>query len=241
MDLDELKLEYEKLKENYDEVKSTNFVDELVKVNDNETLDFHYNILTQTENEYLFHEIRGDFYRHGKKGKSFLLEKLKSERDINLKAEALFILGTLDELSPQEIDLIKETAIDFLNNEQGYKTQYYGIIVLGWVGAKEELSILASEMRENQDTQLRGYAATALRQVWYNYSRLKKSILRYYYNALTQEKDNLVNLYVIACVQDLMQKKFGVKENMRGEISGDIEMSKPKAIKALKVFLKIKK
>jgi len=62
---------------------------------------------------------------------------------------------------------------------------------------------------------------------------LKKSILTIYYEALTNEVDEKVNLYIVASIQTLLMKKFGIKETLNGEVVGDIDKAKLKAIKAI--------
>ena len=62
---------------------------------------------------------------------------------------------------------------------------------------------------------------------------MKKSILTIYYEALTNEVDEKVNLYIVASIQTLLMKKFGIKETLNGEVVGDIDKAKLKAIKAI--------
>lgn len=237
MDLTKIQLEYKSLESEYDEVRAIRFVRDLTRTNDKYIIDFHYKILKNTESK-LFYSVRGNFDKHGIDGKNFLLEKLNSETDTDLKAEALFILGAMDDLESTEENVIKSIAKEFISNNENYRDQYYGIIILGWLGKKEEVVFLDKEMKENNNKQLRGFAATALRQIWYNNTRLNKSILKCYFNSLLSETEYVVNSSIIACVQDFLQRKLGIKENMRGEISGDVETAKPKALKAIANFLK---
>jgi len=237
MNLKELKLEYNYLLNGTSKITITDFVNLLIEHSDASVIEFQYSLLKNFDNNDLFYAIRGEFYRHKKDGKIFLLNKIKTEKDIDLKAEALFILGGLDDLTLDEIDLIKNVAKNFLKNYTEYKFQYYGIIVIGWIGKKEELALLNYELQNNTHVQLRGYAASALRQIWYEHPRLKKSILKIYYDALTNELDEKVNLDIVASVQTLLMKKFGIKETIYGEVLGDISKAKEKAIKAIdKVF-----
>lgn len=237
MDLIKLQSEYENLEKNYDEVRAIDFVENLVETNEIKIIDFHYKLLKNTSSKELFYEIRGDFYKHGVDGKLFLLDKLKSEMDLDLKAEALFVLGSMDDLEPSEIESIKLVANDFISSNDNYKNQYYGIIVLGWIGKKEETSILEKELKNNKNSELRDFAGSALRQIWHNHPRLNKRILKIYNEALKNEAEDQVNRTIIACTQDMLRKKFGIKESQYGEISGDVATAKPKAIKALEKAL----
>ncbi len=238
MDLIKLQSKYENLEKNYDEVRATDFVDSLVETNEIKIIDFHYKLLKNIKNKDFFYEIRGDFYKHGEDGKLFLLDKLKSETDLDLKAEALFVLGGMDNLKPSEVEHIKLVANDFIiSSNDNYKNQYYGIIVLGWIGGKEEIFVLEKILKNNKNSELRAYTASALRQIWYNHSRLSKRILKVYDEALKKEIVDDVNRTIIACIQDILRKKLGIKESQYGEISGNIAVAKPKAIKAAKKAL----
>lgn len=238
MNLKQLKLEYNCLLEGTSKITITDFVNLLIENSDASIIEFQYSLLKDFDNKDLFYAIRGEFYRHKKDGKLFLLNKIKTEKDINLKAEALFILGGLDDLLLDEIDLIKNVAKDFLKNYTEYKFQYYGIIIIGWIGKKEELALLNYELQNNSHAQLRAYSASALRQIWYEHPRLKKSILKIYYDALTNELDEKVNLYIVASVQTLLMKKFGIKETIYGEVLGDISKVKSKVLKAIDKVVK---
>jgi len=233
INLKQLELEYSYLLEGTSKISITKFVNLLIENSDASIIEFQYNLLKNFDNQDLFYALRGEFYRHKEDGKLFLLKRIKVEKDINLKAESLFILGGLDDLTFDEISFIKNIAKGFIKNYTEYKLQYYGIIVIGWIGQKEELPILKNELLNNKYIQLRAYSASALRQVWYQYPRLKKSILKIYYDALTNEVDEKVNLYIVASIQSLLMKKFGIKETLKGEVIGDIDKAKLKAIKAI--------
>ncbi len=203
------------------------FIDELLSDNDEDIISFHYSLLKDKSDIRLFQRFRGNFKKRGDAGKKFLLRKIKAETDLDLKSEALFILGTM------KCAEAKPIAIQFLNEDK-YDYQYKGIIVIGWLGGKEDVPLLENILRNNKNSELRGYAASALRQIWHSNSKLKKKILRAYYEALENEADDDVNRTIISCTQDMLRKKFGIKESQYGEISGDIAVAKPKAIKALK-------
>jgi len=209
------------------------FIEKLLENNEEEIIDYHYNLLKERDDMRFFHMIRSDFKKRGSSGKSFLLHKIQHEKDLILKSEALFIIGGMKNLEENDIKIIKETANEFINKKYDYTLQYYGIIILGWLGKKEEISILSKELFENNDENLAAYAASALRQIWYNHKRLKKQILNTYFKSLVNNNNNNIESTVIACVQELLQRKFGIKESQYGEIYGDLDEAKAKTLKAL--------
>ncbi len=230
-DLEQLEQEYNQLLHHYDEVKSIEFINELIKHTEKEFLKFHFNTLKDQSNEPLFYELRGEFYRHGETVKPFLLDKLENEADKSLQAEALFILGTLDDLNDIDKEIIKKSAKQFIENYTDYKHQYYGIIVLGWIGGKDEIPILENQMINNDNPELRAIAATAIRQIYFQNKRLSKSILNSYLKALSTETNSHVIGVIIVCIQDIEKRKFGLQELRDGRIKGDVSKAKEKVLK----------
>ncbi len=224
--LDTLNERYLNAKDSGDLSMQLDFIDDLLSDNNEEIISYHYSLLYDKSDTQIFQYLRGDFKKRGDAGKDFLLQKIRTEKNFDLKSEALFILGTM------KCAEAKPTAIQFLYEDK-YDYQYKGIIVLGWLGGKEEVSLLENTLKNNENSELRGYAASALPQIWHNNSRLKKMILKVYYEILENEVDDDVNRTIISCTQDMLRKKFGIKESQHGEISGDVSVAKPKVIKAL--------
>ncbi|WP_289663814.1 hypothetical protein [Flavobacterium panacagri] len=223
MNLDEIKNLYHELQKSYDEVKVEDLIDEISVVHDLETLEFHYSVLKNQENKRLFYDLRGCFDKHAEIGKEFLFSKIQIEKDADLKAESLFLLGTMN------CKEVKPIAIDFLKGNT-FKEKQYGILVMGWLGKSEDISILENEMLNNPDAELSVCSVMALRQIFFNHSKLKEKILSSYYKALKQETSNEVIINIIACVQDLLKKNFGIKELKNGNISGDAILAKEKVL-----------
>lgn len=223
MNIENIKKEYYQLLNRYDEVMLTDFCNDLCDSNDDDILDFHYEILKNKENELLFYAIRGCFDRHGERGKMFLLKKIQIEQDSDLKAEALFLLGTM------ECKQIKPIAIRFLEHENN-RDRYYAIIILGWIGTLEDLPILNERLVNEPNDELRGYAATAMRQIWYNHPESKDAIAGYILNAAPQEKNTEALTGMIITIQTLYRKKFGIKESSYGDVSGDVAEAKEKML-----------
>lgn len=227
MKIEELKEEYKKIVEKYDGVKSIVFSKNLCKSNDIDVLDFHYRILKNQENELFFYRIRGCFDKHGEAGEKFLLDKIDTEQDPDLRAEALFLLGTM------KCEKTKPVALSFLKHKNR-RDRYYGIIVIGWIGNKDDLAILDERLQNEPDDELRGYAATAMRQIWYSKKATDKDILPYLYQALKTEISELTLSMIIVVIQDLLQRKFGLQEIMEEDtIRGDVQKAKEKIIKSL--------
>lgn len=71
------------------------------------------------------------------------------------------IIETLDHLRSKYGKTLSLQNISKANRDLRYRS----IIVLGWVGDQEDIAILSERLLSDNDVQLRGYAATALRQI----------------------------------------------------------------------------
>lgn len=235
MNYTEMKNEFDRLKnlstsESFDE--TMNFIERLNSNNDNKTLEFHYSLLKDKENPDLYYRIRAGLKKRGKRNRNiigiFLLRKIKEETNDELRADALQILGGLkiEESLPYAREFIKSENRDF---------RYRGIIVLGWLGTKKDTLLLADRLFNDPDSQLRGYAATALRQLWSRLPETKEEIVQLLHKALATEQDRVALQFIIVVLQDLLKKKFGLRENIEeAEITGDVRKAKEKALSVLK-------
>ncbi|RWX00575.1 hypothetical protein [Flavobacterium cerinum] len=101
------------------------------------------------------------------------------------------------------------------------------------IGTKIDLKVLNERLLNDPDPQLRGYAATAMRQIWFKHPKSKDEILKHIKKAIPEEKKEKALEGMIITVQELLKKKLGLKESKYGEVTGDIEASKVKTITAL--------
>ncbi|MDG6895830.1 HEAT repeat domain-containing protein [Volucribacter amazonae] len=154
---------------------------------------------------------------------SYLLNYLSSNNNINknLLADIIQILGIMREhrILPYLTQWIK-------HNDELIRCK--AIIVLGWLGYKNELKYLSDIMSSNEIDYLRGYCASAMRQIFFNHSNLKQDIINILVEKLEYENTEIVKALIILALQDICNRKFGLKENYQGEISGNIDKAKQK-------------
>jgi len=229
----DIRKQYNELKNSYDAGKFMEFKSELIKNNSLDYLNFHYSLLKDRENLNLFYNIRAAFEKRKKVGVDFLIEKIKTEKDEILKSEALFILGLM------KCYEIKKEVINLYLTTHYFNVKYNCIVVLGWIGTSlEDIHFLSDIMNNiSENSELRAYAASALRQIWFKNSMFTSNILRAYKSILTKNNDYVIDSTIIACIQDMLRKKFGISESRYGEISGGVEKPKLKAIKAIDNYL----
>ncbi|MCP4162782.1 MAG: HEAT repeat domain-containing protein [Deltaproteobacteria bacterium] len=218
-----MKSTFEKLIAKKDTRGELEFVRELKKNHSHEMISFHYSLLNNRGDIRFYNSIRAGFEEHGEKGADFLIEQLKTEKNESLMADAIMILGLMR----------KSEVLTYCYEFQKHNNRdlrYKSIIVLGWVGDSNDLVLLEKTLYEESDTELRGYAATAMGQIWFRKSDTKNEILRIFGDALNNIKDREVKLYILSCCQDLMDLKLGIKETRNGmKFSGKYEKIEKKA------------
>lgn len=198
----------------------------LLKSNSKEYLELHYEYLKNKEKEALYHYVRDAFGKRSDKEmvSAFLISKYKQEIDLITRGDIIQILGNLKSKDVEQI----------INNEihsPDTDIRYRCIIVLGWIGQSATLSILNERMLNDAIGQLRGYAATAMRQIWYNHPKTREKITEHIRKAIGNEIDNDALTGMIITIQDMYNKKLGLKESVYGDVSGDVLKAKEKTIK----------
>jgi hypothetical protein len=198
----------------------------LLSSNDKTMLNYHYSLLKIKNNPDLYYDIRVSFTERPKEIiEPFLLHKLETEQDLSLKADAIQLLGNIRSahILPYAKSNIKSDNRDI---------RYRCIIVIGWVGSKEDLPVLNERLNNEPDDELRGYSATAMRQIWFKKKATNEDILPYLYAAIIKEESEETLSMIIIVIQDLLKTKFGLKEDINeGMIKGDVFKCKAKIIK----------
>jgi hypothetical protein len=233
MTIDEVQKEYVILRKSEDPFETIfDFKESLLSSDEVPFLNLHYSILTDRDNDSLYLAVRSFFddRKDKKKVGEFLFSKYKAGiDDVLLKADVIQILGHL------RSQYAKEVALENIQANKG-DLRYRSIIVLGWVASEKELDKLNDRILHDKDPQLRGYAATAMRQIWFNYPKSKDTILKYLKQAIEQEKDEKALEGIIIASQELLKKKLGLKESKYGDVSGDIIVAKAKTVAALEKY-----
>ena len=238
MTLEELKKLYTELQKEYNNLKKLNeveqitksraFIKKLLEKNEESMLNFHYLLLRDKEIPDLYNRIRASFDERPKEIiEPFLLDKLKTEKDILLKADTIQLLGGIG--SSEVLPYVKNN----IKSENG-NIRYRCIIVLGWLGNKNDLPILNERLINEPNNELRGYAATAMRQIWFKKRATSEDILPYLYSALVNENSEETLSMIIIVIQDLLKRKFGLQERIdERRITGDVFKAKEKVIQKL--------
>jgi hypothetical protein len=195
-----------------------------------ECLELHYNMSNDKSiKEGLRNMIKSFFYseaenkRDKQKTAWFLYDKYINNTDNSTKADILKILGHLRVKEARTLSLQALQSSDC-------ELRHSSIIVLGWVGTIEDLSVLNERMLNDPDGQLRGYSATAMRQIWYNHPLCKELIAGCILGAAPRETNPDALTGMIITIQTLYRKKLGIKESSYGDVAGDTAGAKEKML-----------
>ncbi|SMB87956.1 hypothetical protein SAMN05660772_02782 [Pasteurella testudinis DSM 23072] len=230
--MDNLIKEFNKIKKTDSFEVHHNYIKKLLSHENEAIYKIHYNFINDRKNTILHERICRAFAKRSEKAGSFLLEKALDKNTNNASiADIIQILGLM-----KFHKLI--SYIPYFLSYSDETIRYKCIIVLGWLGGKKEVSILNNILSpQSQEVDyIRGYSATAMRQIWFNHLELKEYILSLLFENLKNESSQLVNAMIIITIQDILDKKLGLKENDLGEISGDISKSKTKSLLTLDSF-----
>lgn len=229
--LEELKKQYKIITEmdSIAQIEPTfEFIENLLNKNDLNTINYHYDLLRYKKHFKLYQRIRASFNKRPQEIiEPFLLEKLRTEEDISLKADVLQLLGGINstKVLPYAIENIQSEIRDI---------RYRCIIVIGWVGSKNDLPVLNERLQNEPDDELRGYAATAMRQMWFKKKITSDDALPYLFKAVVKEESEETLGMIIIVIQDLLKKKFGMQELINdATIKGDAFKAKEKVLKFL--------
>ncbi|QOW59965.1 HEAT repeat domain-containing protein [Treponema pedis] len=227
--IEQLKKEYEIIRglDAIAQITATfSFKKKLLESNDINILDFHLNLLKTKENTDLYYRMRACFSdRPKEKIETFLLDRLDKEQNNVLKADIIQILGHIK--SAKILPYVRE----HIKSKDG-NIRERCIIVLGWMGNKDDLPILNERLQNDTDDELRGEAATAMRQIWFAKRATAEDILPYLCHAVVKETAEETLSSIIIVIQDLLQRKFGLQERINeGIITGDPVKAKEKIIK----------
>ncbi|NOZ85228.1 MAG: HEAT repeat domain-containing protein [Deltaproteobacteria bacterium] len=227
MEILDLEREYNIAKETTSFSQHQQFIKQLLSSDKEEIVTYHFELLKRKENWELYQRIRYAFIKRGTIADNFLINRIKIEKDPELQADILQLLGGLK--SKQALPL----ARDFIKHKYP-EHRHRACFVLGWVGVQEDIDILSDRLFNDPKHPIRGTAATALRQLWGRLPDMKMKILINLKKALETEEDEDAVKRIIISIQTIMKKRFGLKENIEErEITGDVDIARKRTLKAL--------
>lgn len=192
-----------------------------------EIIAYHYELLRKRDNKSLFHWLRNTFAKRGRPGEEFLIRALDEERDPEMLATVVHILGRM------RSGAARESAICLLTSEQ-IELRDTAIYVLGWVGSASDVSLLEERLLSDSAPNVRGDAATVYSQLVYRLPASREPAVKGLHRALRQETDKDVLASILVSLQYILHKRWGMREDIEeGTITGDVAKARAKALKFL--------
>jgi len=109
--------------------------------------------------------------------------------------------------------------------------RYKAIIVLGWMGDPDDVPLLGARFPHECVPQLRGYLATALRQILLRLPAIPHEALNYLLGALDIEQDDDALSLMIVSAQTISGASFGLKESVHeATVTGDVQRARVRAV-----------
>lgn len=234
-DLKTLQLEFEKVRmsDNYSEI-----ITYCALLSNSNFIDFHYSLLNEKNVSNKMHQLlRRNFTHHGIDGEKFLIEKIKTEQDIFLKGDVLQMLGTYKYVSGKLLDETAQYARNFLQSPED-TLRYRAIIVLGWVGNASDVDLLAQALFTDINNQNRGWGASGMMQLFFHEPKIKNKVMAHLQKALETEQDYFTLACILASLQEIAHKKWGISSTGRpeNEKKEQLDKAKQKAIKFLRKY-----
>jgi HEAT repeat protein len=227
MTADDWRAEFERVKPSDEPDVLLHFARKLRNSTSAQDVATHYELLRDRENSQLYRYLRGAFAERGKPGQEFLREQLPREQDAAMKADGLTMLGAMK--SPLALPMAREALTSNVAD-----LRYRGAYVLGWLGNKQDIARLHRLLREDPDVKVRSTAAAAHFQVFHRLPQHRQALLASLHDALRNESDPTVAGWIIVEVQDILKKRFGLKENVDdGVVEGDVEQARERCMRAL--------
>ena len=225
---------YEKLNKSHDEDDFLEFVWELMETPYTE---YHYSLIINKSTNNVFRESLWSRFDEHSDAESFLLNKLDKNLNEDFHGEILFCLGKIADLNNgKQKQRTLEYSIKFVKNSNA-NTREKAIIVLGWLGGNKEIDLLGNILLNDTINKCRAWSASSFMQISFRKKINFEKILPYFYKALKQEKDFFVIGNIVNSVQEILKKKFGLKQKDL-ETNNTVEIEKAK-IKVLKYFEKL--
>ena len=205
------------------------FIEHLMRSPDGATIEPHSELLRDRQNVHIYTRLRVAFKKYGAAGEAVLVERLGTETSPEMLADIIHLLGGMRSASARGAAL---AAIDS-PHEEIRRTACY---VLGWIGTEHDMvTVLHQRLLSDPNNQIRSFAATSYRQIFYRIPEVRERALKDLKEALVQEADPVALGGIIVRVQTLMRRRVGlIGGPNEPEIKGDVVAAREKALHALR-------
>ena len=177
--------------------------------------EYHYSLMTdKTINEKFRSELWRRFDEHREKGAELLLSKLDNNEDTEFYPEIIYCLGRFAD----QLKMAKERTLEYARKFAGSDNDFLrnrAIIVLGWIGDIEDISLLGEHLLNDKNAKCRTWSATSFMQMYFRRKSqsLVDKALPFLKQAISQETDYFALGCMIDVVKELTGKKFDLPQS----------------------------
>lgn len=157
-----------------------------------------------------FQSRRKAFLGRGPAAEDYLLARLARETDPALQGDVLQMLGKLRYHGGKRLMETAEWARRLLGSDVD-QVRCRALWVLGWLGGLDDLERLSEALRCDKNAENRGWAATAMMQLFMTDATSATRWLGPLEQALRQEQDEFALEKILISVQEISGKRLGLK------------------------------
>lgn len=236
------------LKKLYNEVQTAgfplvmrgSFADAIGRSNE---VPYHYELIRKswTVRNDLSKELEAKFELHYENGLEFLYDELKKEPDLRIQVNIVYLAAQILNYK-NNMPYYKKYCDTFLpylilyTNISVKELRRKAIIVLGWIGREEQISLLIEKMISDPDQLCRTWAASSLMQMSFHGISpefIKQQATPAFLQAITNESDPFACGVMIESIQTLYSKKWISGAAVNNLNLEKIEKAKKTAIRVL--------
>ena len=211
MSLNELMWQFNSIRKGCENKDLFDFARKLMEQNSKEYLDFHYGIIQDTETEGSVYDfICRKFRDRGDAGEDYLIERINTEQNNEVKASVLQMLGSYRNGNHKAETA--ELARGFLKSISSV-LRCRALWVLGWIGTPDDLEAISKALYCDTDEDNRCWAASAMMQMFFDYKEIAPIALTYLKKALETEATTKAKWGILLSVQEISGNRLGLKSN----------------------------
>lgn len=235
------------LKKAYLELKNSNldsgmrikFAADLAESNE---ISYHYELIIKDWEQNLNLYLENGFYKHDREGIEFLFGKLDENLDEKIIVYTAYLLAkALSQLKHREFYLaFCNKACDILvslldTNDDNLRCKV--IIAIGWIGASNEIELLAHQLLCDEEAICRAWSASSLMQMMFNRVKIEELQERTklsFLEGISSEMDLYASGIMIEAAQTIFGKRWISSSAVESEEPAAIEKARKSAVRFLR-------
>ena len=236
----DLKKAYLELKNNnFDSSMRIKFAADLAESNE---ISYHYELIIKDWEQNLNLYLENGFYKHDREGIVLLFGKLDENIDEKVKVYTAYLLAkALSQLKHREFYLtFCNKACDILvslldTNDDNLRCKV--IIAIGFIGASNEIELLAHQLLCDEEALCRAWSASSLMQMMFHrvkIEELQERTILSFLEGISSEMDLYTLGIMIEAAQTIFGKRWISSSAVESEETAAIEKARKTAVRFLR-------